>query len=111
MGRLADREDDVLRQLREEQDVGDVGVECVLEQRGRLTGGEQDDRCLRVLADRGELVGRQLGAAGCVQHGAEVAAGERAGALRYGLAVARRDRSRDAARASREAPEGPRTNR
>ena len=87
-GGLADREDDVLGQLREQQDVGDVGVERGLEQGGGLARGEQDDRCLRVLADGRELVGGQLRAAGRVEDGAEVAAGECARAVGDGLGVA-----------------------
>ena len=76
MARLADREDDVLRQLRQQEDVGDVGVERLLEQRGRLARGEQDDRRLRVLADGGDLVGGEHGAPRCMENRLQVAAGQ-----------------------------------
>ena len=76
MACLADREDDVLGQLWEQEDVGDVGIECLLEQRRRFARGDEDDRSLRVLADGGQLVGGQRGAARRVQDGLEMTAGE-----------------------------------
>jgi hypothetical protein len=74
--RLADREDDVLGQLRQEQHVGHVGVERLLEERRVRSRGEHDHRRGRLLADRGQLVDGQRGRPGRVEHGAEVAAGE-----------------------------------
>ena len=56
---LADREDDVVRQLREQEDVGDVRVERLLEEGRRLAGREDDDRRLRVLPDLRDLVLRE----------------------------------------------------
>ena len=42
---LAEREDDVLGQLRQQQDIGDAfGIECLLEQGRGLARGENDDR-------------------------------------------------------------------
>ena len=55
-GSVADRERDALGGLREQHDVGDVRVERVVEQRGILVLGEQDDRRLRDLADRLDLL-------------------------------------------------------
>ena len=86
MARLADGEDDVVRQLWEQQDVGDVGLEGLLEQGRGAPGGEQDDRRPSVLPDPGDLVRRQLRAAGRVQHDLEVASGERRGASEHLLA-------------------------
>ena len=86
---LAEREDDVLGQLRKQQDVGDaVGVEGLVEQRRRLAGGEDDDRRARVLADHRDLVGRQGRRAGAVHDHLEVAAGERRRGLGHVLAPA-----------------------
>ena len=79
VARLADREDDVLGQLRKEQHVGDVGVERLFEQSRGLARGDEDDRRLRVLADRRDLVGGQRRAARGVQHSLEMSAGQRAG--------------------------------
>src|SRR5439155_19153185 len=81
VARLADGKDDVLGQLREQQNVGDVCVECFLEQRGRLARGEEDDRGVRVLADRRDLVDGQRRAAGGMDDRLEVASRQRAGAL------------------------------
>ena len=65
VGRLAEREDDVLGQLRQQEDVGDAfGVERLVEQRGRLARGEDHDRRARVLADRGHLVRREATSSG-----------------------------------------------
>ena len=67
VARLAEREDDVLGQLRQQQDVGDsFGVERLVEQGRRLARGEDHDRRAGVLADRGDLTGRERGRAGCV---------------------------------------------
>ena len=79
--RLADREDDVVGQLREQEDVGDVRVERLLEELARLAGGENDDRCTRVLADDCQLVVRQRLRVGREQDDVQVAAGECAGCL------------------------------
>ena len=81
MARLANREHDVLRQLREQEDVGDIGVERLLEQGRGLTRGKQDDRRQRVLADGRDLLDGQSRAARGVQDGLQVATGQRAGAL------------------------------
>ena len=81
MAGLADREDDVLGQLRKQKDVGNVRVERVLEERGRLTRGEEDDRSLRVLADCRDLVGRKRRAVRGMEDRLEVASGQRACAL------------------------------
>jgi len=89
MTRLADGEDDVLGHLRQEQDVGDVGLERVLEERRGLAGGDEDDRRLRVLADRRELVGREHRAGGPVEDDAEMPAGELSGGQRRLLALGR----------------------
>ena len=40
-GGLPDGEDDAVGQLRQQHDVGDVGVEGLLEERGRLAGGDR----------------------------------------------------------------------
>jgi hypothetical protein len=56
---LLQREDGVLRQLREEQDVRHVGLEGGIEQRRRLHRRDEDHRRPRVLADRRELERRQ----------------------------------------------------
>jgi hypothetical protein len=79
VARLANREDDVLGQLRKEQHVGDVGVERLLEQGRSLARSHQDDRCLGVLADRRDVVDGQRRAARGVQHDLEMPAGQRAG--------------------------------
>ncbi len=78
MADLLQREDDVLGQLRQQQDVRDVRLEGLLEQGGRLERGDEDDRRPRVLADGRELERRQRLAARAVQDDVEVAAGERA---------------------------------
>jgi len=76
--RLADREHDVVRELRQQQHVGDVGGERVLEhRRGLRSGGDEDDRRPGLLADRGYLAGGELGRARGVEHAVEVPAGER----------------------------------
>jgi hypothetical protein len=64
---LADREDDVLGQLREQQDVGDVRVERLLEQAGEppdATSRIGARVCSRIALT---LVGRERRAAGGVQ--------------------------------------------
>jgi hypothetical protein len=81
MARLADREHDVLRQLWEQEDVGNVGVKCLLEQGRRLTRGEQDDRRLRVLADGCDFVDGQSRAARGVQDSLQMASRQGAGAF------------------------------
>ena len=86
---LADGEDDVLGHLREEQDVGDVRVQRLLEQDRGLARGEQDDRRPRVLADRGDLVDGERRAPRPVEDLLEVPTGEDAG--RLGHADARAD--------------------
>ena len=78
---LLDREDDVVGQLREQHDVGDVGVECVLQQARGASGGEQDYRRLRVLANRRHVVRRQSRAARRVQHNLQVSSRQRGGAF------------------------------
>jgi len=80
--RLANREDDVLDQLREQQDVGHVSVQRLVEQPGRAAGCNQQDRRTRVLADRVDLVCRERRAPGRVQDRLEMTPGECAGAAR-----------------------------
>ena len=73
---LAEREHDIVRQLGEEQDIGDVRVECLVEQARCLAGRDEHDRRPSVLADRGELVRRQRRRTGRVEHDLQMAAGE-----------------------------------
>ena len=82
VARLADREDDVVGQLRQKQDVGDVVLERIFEQRRRAVRGQQDDRRPRVLTQGGDLVHRQRCRASGVQDDLKVAACQR----RRGLA-------------------------
>jgi hypothetical protein len=53
---FAEREHDVVRQLRQQQDVGDVCVERLVEQARCLTRCDEHHRRSRVLSNRGELV-------------------------------------------------------
>ena len=81
MRRLADREDDVVDELRQHEHVGDVGVQRLVEQR---TGGgrrDDDDRRPRLFADRGDLGRRERLGPRAVKHAVEVAAGQDAGSL------------------------------
>ena len=78
---LPDREDDVVGELRKQQDVGDVRVQRVFEQARRAAGGEQDHGGLRVFPDRGYIVRRQRRAARRMQHDLQVPAGQGRGAL------------------------------
>ena len=88
MRRLLDREDHVLDELRQEQDVLDIRVQRSLEERRRLVGGDDHDRRARLLADRSYLAGRERRVTGRVQDAVEVPAGEDAGGLRDVLAPA-----------------------
>ena len=76
MARLADREDDVLRQLRQRDEVGDAVLERLFEQAGAVAGREQDDRRPRVLAHRCQLSRRVVRPTRRVEDRVEVAAGE-----------------------------------
>src|SRR5205823_7238271 len=78
---LADREDDVLRQLGQREHVGDPGLKRLLEQARALARGDEDHRRARVLADPGERVARELRPGRRLQDDVEVPAGERAGGL------------------------------
>src|SRR3954451_6444621 len=83
MAGLPNREDDVVGQLRQEQDVGDVVLQRVLEQLRGAVRGEQDDRRTSVLADRCDLVHRQRRGAGGVQDDLEVPTGQGRCGLRH----------------------------
>jgi len=86
--RLLDHEEDVVDELRQEQDVRHVGVECVLEDLGRGSGGDDHDRRPRLLADRRHLGGGEPLGPRRVQDALEVATGEHAACLRDLLAGA-----------------------
>ena len=85
---LADREDDVVRELRQEQQVAHVGVERLLEHRAGLARGDQDQRRARLLADRGDLACRERRRASGVDDAVEVPAGEGRSGLRDVLRLA-----------------------
>ena len=72
--RLADREDDVLDELRQQQDVRDVRIQSLLEQPRRAARREQEDRGTRVLPDCRKLVRGQRRGPGCMEDGVQVAA-------------------------------------
>ncbi len=72
--RLADREDDVLDQLREQQDVGDLGLQRLLEHDRRPAGSDDQNRGARLLTNGCELIRRQTRAPGRVEDGVQVAA-------------------------------------
>ncbi len=77
VARLPEREDDVVGQLRQQQDVCDaLGVQRFLEQGRRLARREDHDRRARVLADRCDLVRRERGRPGGVHDDLEMPAGE-----------------------------------
>ena len=78
---LADGEDDVLRQLRQRDEVGDAVLERLFEQAGAVTGREEDDRRTRVLAHRRQLSRWVLRPTRRVEDRVEVAAGECRGRL------------------------------
>ena len=79
--RLANCEDDVLDELREQQDVGHVRLESLLEQPRRAVRRDEENRGAGVLADRGKLVRGQARAPRRVEDGVQVAARQRAGAV------------------------------
>ena len=81
VGRLANCEDDVLDELREQQDVGHVRLERLLEQPRRAVRRDEENRGAGVLADRGKLVRGQARAPRRVEDGVQVAARQRAGAV------------------------------
>ena len=109
--RLADREDDVLGQLRKQQDVGDVRLEGVLEQVGRLARGDEDDRRPGQLADGDQLVRRQARRARRVEHDLQMSAGERGCGSCDVLARTRGARAPRGCRASRAASRSRRKRR
>src|SRR6266542_4085981 len=74
VGRLADREDDVLDQLREQQDVGDLGLQRLLEHDRRPAGSDDQNRGARLITNGCELIRRQTRAPGRVEDGVQVAA-------------------------------------
>ena len=78
---LADREDDVLGQLRQRDEVGDAVLERLFQQPGAVAGREEDDRRPRVLTHCRHLPRRILRATCRVEDRVEVAAGERRGRL------------------------------
>ena len=77
VGRLADREDHVLGQRGQQDDIGDVGPERLVEQERGLAGRDEQHRYPRVLADQRQVVHRQRRGAGRVQDAVEVTACER----------------------------------
>ena len=76
MAGLANREDDVLDELRQDEDVGHVRLERLVEQGRGLARANQDHRGTCQLADRGQLVDRQDRAARGVQDDLEMASGQ-----------------------------------
>ena len=83
--RLANGEDHVLGHLRKGQDVGDVGLECLLEKLRRGVGSHDDDRRPGVLPDRCQLVERQARAARGVEDNLEVTSCEGRGRLGHAV--------------------------
>ena len=73
---LADREDHVLDELRQEQDVGYIRVQRLLEQPCRPAGSDDQDRSTRVLTDACKLIRRQRAAPRGMKDGVQVTAGE-----------------------------------
>ena len=78
MADLAQREDDVVGQLRERQDVGHAPLERGLEEARAVARGDEDHGRLRVLADRRVLVRGEHRPAGRMHDDVEVAAGQSA---------------------------------
>ena len=75
---LPDGEDDVVRELRQQQNVGDVHLDRGLEHRSGLRArrNENDGRA-RVLANGRDIIRREHGVPRCMQDAVEVATGER----------------------------------
>src|SRR3954451_1772122 len=78
---LADREDHVVHQLREDEHVGDVGRQRFLEQLVRGARSDDDDRAAGLLADGGHFGAREALGPRPVQDAAEMPPGEDAGGL------------------------------
>jgi len=83
---LPDREDHVLDELRQEQDVVHVRVQRLLEQSGRAARRDDQDRGACVLANGCELVRGQCRAPGRMEDGVQVTARQRRSAFGEGLA-------------------------
>src|SRR5438093_8413622 len=82
---LADREDDVLRQLRQREDVGHACLERLLQQCSAAARAHHDHRRTSVLADGRQLVGGKLRPACGEEHCLEMATGERRSGLCHRL--------------------------
>jgi hypothetical protein len=84
---LADCEDDVVRQLRQQQHVAEVGVECLLEHAAGLTRGDHDQRRAGVLAQSCDLRGGERRLTRGEEDAVEMAAGKHGGRLADLLAL------------------------
>ena len=81
---LLDREDDVLDELRKQQDVGNVRVQCLLEQPRRAARRNDQDRGAGVLTNSCKLVRGQGRAPGRMEDGVQVTARQRRSAFDHG---------------------------
>ena len=88
VGGLADREDHVLDELRQEQDVRDIGVQRLLEHPGRAARRHDQDRGAGVLANGCKLVRGQGRTPGRMEDGVQVTARQRRSAFGHGRARA-----------------------
>ena len=79
--RLADREDDVLDELRAASRTSATSASSACSSSPAAARGEQDHRRTRVLADRRQLVRGQRRSPCCVQDGVQVAACQRRGSF------------------------------
>src|SRR5689334_11931885 len=79
--RLANRKDDVLDELWQQEDIGDVRLECLLEHARRPARGNDQDRGASVLANSCKLVRGQTRAPGRMEDGVQVAARQRRSAV------------------------------